>query len=222
MKLRIMLLGMALCLVNMLAAQVKVGVQAGANLSTFAGKGSFYADKGNSQVGYQLGVTADYELGKHWMLMSGLSWVRRDGDLKLGMPYYGDHSFMRFPQAETAVNYLQVPLKLGYQLRFHDRFSLIPSVGLYAAYGFGAGKCALDVQSDEGKTTAMDWKPLSGKSEYGLHALRRWDWGGVAALKGVVAQHYTLELSYNLGIMKAQTQYGLRNSTWQLSVGYRF
>ena len=25
--------------------------------------------------GFQLGVTVDYEIGKHWMLMSGLSWL---------------------------------------------------------------------------------------------------------------------------------------------------
>lgn len=222
MKLRAIWLGIVLCFFGTLAAQVKVGVQAGGNLSAFAGKGTFFADKGNGQAGYQLGVTVDYALKNHLMLMSGLSWVRRNGDLKLGVPYYGEHSFMRFPQTETAVNYLQVPLKLGYQFCLHNRFSLIPSVGLYAAYGLGAGKCALDVQPDEGEVTAIGWKPLSGKSEYGLHALRRWDWGSVAALKGIVAQHYTLEVAYTLGVMKTQTQYGLRNSTWQLSVGYRF
>lgn len=214
----------ALCSVGTLAAQVRLGVEAGVNLSTFAGGKYMPVERGNGQAGYQLGLTADYEFRSHLMLMSSMSFIRRNGDLQLGDNYPGGGSFMRFPKVETAVNYLQLPLMLGYHFRLGDSFSLMPSVGVYAAYGFDAGRCALDVRSGEadGEVSSVGWKPLSGSGEHGLDGLRRWDWGGMAAVKAVVGRHYTVNLSYSLGVMKAQTLYGLRNSTFQLSVGYRF
>ena len=38
------------------------------------------------------------------------------------------------------MNYLQIPVKLGYNFHINDKLSLIPNVGLYAAYGFNAGE----------------------------------------------------------------------------------
>ena len=208
--------------VGSLLAQVKVGVQAGANVSGFASSSSMPAEN-SSQMGYQLGVTADYEFNNHLVLTSGLSFIRRNGKLELGQNYYpSDGSFMRFPRVETAVNYLQSPLTVGYRFHCGDGFSLTPCVGLYAAYGLGAGSCALDVKAENGEISSEGWKPLQGNREHGLNGLRRWDWGGTAVLKAIIGRHYMAELSYSLGIMKAQTMYGLRNSTFQLSVGYRF
>lgn len=70
--------------------------------------------------------------------------------------------------------------------------------------------------------TSIGWKPLHGVQEHGLGAFRRWDWGGTAGVKAVIGQHYTLAFRYSVGVMEAQTHYGLRNSTYQFSVGYRF
>lgn len=204
-----------------LSAQVKVGVQAGANVSGFASSSSMPAES-SLRMGYQVGVTADYEFSNHLVLASGLSFINRNSKLELGQNYPSGDAFMRFPNVETSVNYLQVPLTIGYRFHFGEGFSLTPSVGLYAAYGLGAGSCALDVKADNGEVSFVGWKPLQGNREHGLDGLRRWDWGGTAALKAIIGRHYTAELSYSLGIMKAQTLYGLRNSTLQLSVGYRF
>ncbi len=208
------------CMATTTFAQVKVGVEAGANLSKFVGTSSFPSEKGNLKAGYQVGVTADYEFKNHLMLMSGLSFIQRRGDLKLGMNYAGETPVMTFPKVETKINYLQIPVALGYNFRVNDNFSLIPSVGVYVAYGFGAGKCDLNLRGNN--ANSVGWKPLHGAKEYGLDAFRHWDWGGTVGLKAVIGQHYTLAFHYSVGIMQAQTHYGLRNSTYQLSVGYRF
>ncbi|MEO4785785.1 outer membrane beta-barrel protein, partial [Bacteroides uniformis] len=49
-----------------------------------------------------------------------------------------------------------------------------------------------------------------------------WDVGATAGIKAVIGKHYTISFDYNIGLNKAQSTYGLRNSTFQLSVGYRF
>ncbi len=210
---------MASLFVTTLSAQVRVGVDAGANASKFVGKGSSPAVKGDWKLGYQIGVNASYEFQNHWMLLSGLSFIQRSGDLQLGVYDATGNVGMIHPKVATKINYLQVPLKVGYNIHISNRFSLIPNAGLYAAYGWGAGACDLKTGSGSVSTT---WKPLQGKPEYGLEPFRRWDWGGTAGVKAVVNQHYTIDLNYSLGILKAQTDYSLRNSTFQLSVGYLF
>ena len=55
-----------------------------------------------------------------------------------------------------------------------------------------------------------------------LQAFRRWDYGGIVGMKAVIADHYTISFDYRVGIKKIQAQNGLRNSTFQFSVGYRF
>lgn len=131
-----------------------------ANVSDFASSSSMPAEN-SSQMGYQLGVTADYEFNNHLVLTSGLSFIRRNGKLELGQNYYpSDGSFMRFPRVETAVNYLQSPLTVGYRFHCGDGFSLTPSVGLYAAYGLGAGSCALDVKAENGEISSEGWEAL--------------------------------------------------------------
>lgn len=209
-----------------LSAQVKIGIEAGANLSKFAGSGTHPSAKGDTKMkaGYQLGITADYEFKNHLMLMSGLSFIQRSGDLNQDLNYVSGTG-KAYLQAGTRINYLQVPLRLGYNFHISENFSLIPSVGIYAAYGLGAGSNDICIK---GKTDAKpsdypsSWKPLQGKSEYGLGAFRRWDWGGIAGVKAVIAKHYTVSVDYSLGVMKAQPVYGLRNSTLKMSVGYRF
>mgnify|MGYP002249724163 CR=1 FL=1 len=68
----------AMCVLP-LSAQVKVGVEGGMNLSHYLVSGSDgykrRTGRWNEARSFKLGVTVDYEIGKHWMLMSGLSLV---------------------------------------------------------------------------------------------------------------------------------------------------
>lgn len=212
-----------------LSAQVKVGVEGGVNLSHYlSGSTAYDAERvGGMKAGFQLGVTVDYELGKHWVLMSGLSWLQNRSVMKLQ-----DHMVFHFPQSEIKLNNLIVPLKIGYTIKAADKVHIVPSVGLYAAYGFNAGQCDLDIYShadpnDPSLTETVKWKPMDGyvvndKTAALLQAFRRWDYGATAGIKTVVNSHYTLGLTYQVGMRKVQRQNSLRNSTWQLSVGYRF
>lgn len=207
------------------AAQVKLGIEVGSNLSGYITGGSHSLPAGNKdmKVGFQAGLTADYEFRNRLMLMSGLYFVRKGGSLKLG-EHIGQKTFYHYPDVEVKMDYLQVPVKLGYNFRMNDKISLIPYVGVYAAYGLPFGHSDIEV-ADHGKVTSDTWKPLDGYnhgSGQGIAGFRRWEIGGLAGVKVVIGRHYAVSFDYNIGLNKAQRAYGLRNSTFQLSVGYRF
>ena len=105
----------AMCVLP-LSAQVKVGVEGGMNLSHYLVSGSdgYKAEQvGGMKPGFQLGVTVDYEIGKHWMLMSGLSWLQNRSTMKMM-----DHMVTYFPKTEIKMNNLILPLKMGYKFGF--------------------------------------------------------------------------------------------------------
>ena len=65
------------CLITLcslpVAAQVKLGIEAGANLSNYiTDSHSNLSDSKNMKVGFQAGLTVDYEFQNHLRLMSGL------------------------------------------------------------------------------------------------------------------------------------------------------
>lgn len=213
-----------------LSAQVKVGVEGGMNLSHYLSGSSKYGAEqiGGMKAGFQLGATVDYEIGKNWMLMSGLSWMQTRSTMKMT-----DHMVSYFPKTEIKMNNILLPLKMGYNVRLSDKFSLIPSIGVYASYGFSAGSCSLDVihqKGDQMSTESTTWKPFDGHSykvgdtnaNANLGAFRHLDYGAIAGIKAVVADHYTVGFNYTVGMKKVQKQNKLRNSTFQFSVGYRF
>lgn len=227
-KLACILAGLFLCVLP-ISAQLKLGVEAGVNLSHYLSKDGVYAANqvGGIKAGFQLGIATDYSLDKHWMLISGLQFLQNRSTMKLA-----DHSVFYFPKTDIKINNLMLPLKVGYDIRFSDKFSLLPSVGAYVSYGFSAGNCSLDVIRQEGDnitTEPATWKPMNGyfyqtgEHNYGeLQSFDHWDYGVVVGIKAVVARHYTIGFDYTVGIKKVQEQNSLRNSTFQFSVGYRF
>lgn len=218
------------------SAQVKFGVEAGMNSSqTVSGKS---AETNGRVSGYQVGATVDYQFCEHWVLMSGLSLLQKGGALNQDLFVNAGNSITqqlavpRFDRISLKMNYIELPLKIGYSFRVGDKLTLIPSVGVYGAYGFGAGSCALNVfrynqSANTGQFVSAEWKPFDGykdakDSNARLEKLNQWDLGGVVGIKAVISDHYTASFNYSHSILEVQKELGLRNSSFQLSVGYRF
>lgn len=217
------------------SAQVKFGVEAGMNASqTLSGA---YAETNGRVSGFQVGATVDYQFSKHWALMSGLSFVQKGGELNQNLFVSGGNgtSFLLaappFDRISLKMNYIELPLKIGYSFRVSDNLILIPSIGVYGAYGFNAKSCALNALHVKGNRNfeyaPTQWKPFDGYSDPAdsrsrLDKVSRWDLGGVVGVKAVISDHYTASFNYSQGIRKVQRELELRNSSFQLSVGYRF
>ena len=60
-------------------AQIRIGVDAGMNLTHFKSSDNYVQKIGGMGTGFQIGGTLDYEFKKHWMLMSGVSFKPKAG-----------------------------------------------------------------------------------------------------------------------------------------------
>lgn len=222
-----LILGGVFCCMQASAQQVKFGVEAGGNWSHYKNDNSKAEQVGSMGGGFQIGGTVDYEFKHHWMLMSGLTFMQTRSSMEL---YH--YSVPYFPDTEIKMNHLNIPIKVGYNIRISKNFSLIPYIGIYGSINFNAGKC--DVKEGHlGKTN--HWKPMDGHSyivptdpdfpyEYKatIDAFRRWNYGALGGMKAVIAGRYTVSLQYYESIKKVQKQCNLRNYGYQLSIGYQF
>ena len=77
------------------------GVEAGMNLTHFKGLHKLMSEKvGGMKPGGQVGVTVDYEFKRHWMLLSGLTFMNTKSNMKLGSTFGG----FPFPDTEIKLN----------------------------------------------------------------------------------------------------------------------
>ena len=221
-------------------SQVKIGVEAGMTASRVVSGEKITESVANS-AGAQVGLTIDYAFSKKWMLMSGLSFLQKGGEINRGLTTNAGYVdlFNAGPtvtHVSLKMNYLELPIKLGYKFRLGDKLDLIPSIGVYGSYGFNAGNCSLDVyHSNEvyGAYVPTQWKPFDGYYKVDdvnsnsahvtpLNKLSHWDFGGVVGVKAVISDRFTASFNYSRSIRAIQRQIDLRNSSFQLSVGYQF
>lgn len=206
-------------------AQIKLGVEAGVNLSHYIGTDSYIATPiGGMKTGFQIGVTADYEMKNRWVLMSGLYFLQNRSTMSVA-----DHMVFYFPKTDVRVNNLVLPVKMGYTIKINENLSLIPSIGPYVSYAFSAGECDMVIgypTNDSFNPKQVKWKPMSGYSyipDYpaSIDKHKRWEIGATAGLKAVIYKKFTLSFNYNIGLNPVFVN-ELQNSNFQLSIGYQF
>lgn len=225
----IFILGLSIFCIPLSAQQVKFGVETGINLSHYKNTNNAQ-QKGGMGVGFQVGGTVDYQFKHHWMLMSGLSFMQTKSNMELSCYDLTSH----FPDTEIKLNHLTIPIKIGYDIHVCKYFDLIPYIGVYGSYDFGAGNCDVTTRPNNVDAAKIDkWKPMDGYSytipmekpyEYTttIEPFRKWTYGGLGGVKAVIANHYTISFQYYEAIKKAQKQCKLRNYGYQISVGYQF
>ena len=102
--------------------------------------------------------------------MSGLSFLQKGGELNRELTVNAGRVDLyqagpAFNHISFKMNYLELPLKLGYKFQLGDKLDLIPSIGIYGSYGFNAGNCSLDVYhsyENYGAYVPAQWKPFDG------------------------------------------------------------
>lgn len=187
-----------------------LGVKAGLNISSAGGD---FSDA-NSRLGYNAGIIADYNFSESIFFRTGLDFTSKGAKHKTD-----------YQQRDYHLNYLQLPLSLGYRIAATENINLTVSAGAYLAYGVYARK----------KYTAHSWcgtPPVApdvewtskGFDDSGMRAFDSGLLGGI----GIEYKQYMLLIGYELGLYNTMSgKYdggdpSWKNRNWSFSLGYRF
>ena len=235
-KMLLLFSAFAFCGILSTHAQLKLGVEAGVNLTQFQCN-----EKGHASTpfgmgaGFQVAGTVDYEFRSHWVVASGLTFAWTQSDVELTCPSLGNATL--WPKVNVRLNHLMLPVKVGYDFHIGKHVNLMPSVGLYAAYNFTVGKSTLqrlDYDADDSPAgfTQHQYDPMDGYSysvpthnplyPAEISPFRRWEGGAMGGVKAIIKQHYTFSVDYYQSFSEVQSSNDLRSSGLMISVGCRF
>jgi hypothetical protein len=200
-------------------AQVaRYGINAGINLSEPVGN----IDTDGFKVGGKIGFRGEYDLKSATdglYLSSGLYWSQKGYKSN---PYYGYGGDVNSEATSSInLNYLELPVHIGYKLACCNHLSIFGEAGPYAGYALW-GKSTLKV---DGK------KVNSSSKVFGKNGFRHFD-AGVGVQIGVqFFEHYQLIAGYERGLTQLSKDFdsGLplakekyRNSSLDITFAYEF
>lgn len=207
---------------NSSAQKLTYGAHVGINFSGYHGGDAYRVYDEKAKTGYEVGGDIGYRLGSNFMLLSGLNFSQSGGRFSTMSPYISTagNQVTEFKEINTKVLSFEIPLKIGYDFKIGQNFSIIPNVGMFARYTVASIKS--DVVTADGK--ALKWKSTDDFNEDSHHidAFKKFDYGFVGGVDLLFAKHYLLSASYKHGLKKMQPQFGMKTWTADVSVGYRF
>lgn len=217
-------------------SRLTYGIKGGVNLSESTGTSST-----DNKVGYNAGVTLDYQLNSNWYLMTGLELTTKGaknygyytsyGNSGYGYGYgssygygygssYGtDFSYSVYDLKQNLM-YLQVPIHLGYKVDIGASTRLVFAAGPYVAYGI-AGKTKGDLR--QSNPTQEGYNYLYHTVDYKSfgNGNRRFDLG-LGASMGVEFGKFGVNIGYDWGLINVTENVDSKNRNAYLSVGYKF
>lgn len=121
-------------------AQLKLGIQAGYNVSQFVDQGSNQQYYHLSSINtFQLGLAAEQLLSKHFFLESGLIFIQKGGFKE--PTYFTNY---KGSTTTTKISYLQLPLNLAYKTELTKNIKLLAGSGIYIATGISGSEKGTD------------------------------------------------------------------------------
>lgn len=222
--------------INTLQAQLRVGIEAGATISSLkiAEDNAIY--KGGA------GLTVDYTFANKIVLQSGLQYLVKGADRIHGnAKKHGGIS----SQMEVQLGYLELPVLLGYRYNLSGSVSLIPQIGWYFAYGIhGKGEVSTihNFADKDGETITNKWDNPFEEKEWKnwddfttqVKAFDRFDQGMSFRLNMEIS-HFNIALAYDLGLKRIGEGFGnelqfrgeeadnkMRNRCALFLIGYKF
>jgi len=199
----------------------RFGVKAGMNMSNATIENKDADPK--FKIGYQIGLTVDYNFTQNWLIQSGLSFTTKGSkidDFYAGEMVGGDgrgttHTFNQ--------QYLQLPVYAAYRVNVSDNFNIVIGAGPYMAYGIG-GKAKYKLNDGTfGDGTNERKFSMFGSGKDNLEQLKKFDFGlglNVSAEFGKIV----VGVGYEHGLLNVAAYDGMkyRNRNAALTLGYKF
>lgn len=181
------------------------------------------------KLGMQIGVNFNYKVLGNMQVQTGIFVTKRG--LKQHIDRYevntaSEVAYRGDTILNTAADYLQVPLCVGYEVYLTKHFAVNFNAGLYLAYGF-KGKHREEGYVEtikDGKVTSIAVTlPFEETNTFDRKGWKRFDYGGIAKI-GFVYDIYTINLGYEYGLYNVSDdgRRELKNRNLFASLGFRF
>lgn len=208
------------------------GLHAGFNLSNAIEEVSYIVADKKSKPGFQVGVLANCHFSKSLYLQSGLSLTTKGTRHEGAEVWIGStNPPVTYYETTTRQTYLQVPLKVGYQLHLNAQSALFVYAGPYAAYGIGGKEIikSRTVSSSENIPHEKITTDTFGDRTTATNGFTRWDYGLIFGL-GTSYRKLSLAVAYEPGLANigenkdssASLDRTYKNRNLSLTVGYNF
>lgn len=173
------------------------------------------------KAGFAVGLVLDYTLSNNVLLETGLSYQKKGSKLyKLDKPIFG------MTELDATMNYLEMPLWIGYKIKNDSKWVITPKLGAFLAIGLD-GKGTLhggDFQTSAGWSNVFDDNIVSIENHnYSYRSFNRFDMG-IRLGVNIAYSKYYLTTSYDWGLLETHSTFGkkMENRTWLLALGYKF
>lgn len=196
----ITLVGLAIQTNGQTLKPISVGVKAGVTLATSS------IDQYEMAFGLASGIIVDYNFSKNLFVRSGLDFMMKGGKLDTYNEQTGTANssvLWNDRYSRIHLNYLQIPLMIGYRTSVTDQVNLFATGGVYGAYGvFGSGKYRLTTNIPGGKNESTSYDSFSDLE------LKKFDFGLVGSF-GVEYGPSFISIGYEYGLINAnKTRFG--------------
>lgn len=207
--------------------QFKAGVQVGGGYATVTSK----TDK-KGHISYLGGVMLEYAFRNKMVLHGELNYVNKGATLHQPEMQQWNGIINRY---EFHLNYLELPLSVGYAFDLANSWVVTPRVGIYGSYGIGGYGLLL---SDNLKTNDTPneirvdpFKVTQGKmpaqnAQYSFDAFQRPNIGLIVGCDADVSRHIRLSLTSRISALYPLGQYSdagkIHLHTIHLSFAYLF
>ncbi len=173
------------------AQNIQFGVKGGLNASSLSN-----IEDAVGKLGFNAGVTADYQLAESLYVLSGLEYTVKGSKF----------SDVEVSSGSFNLSYLQLPIHAGYKMSIADNTRLVLHAGPYLAYALSA-----KTKAGSEKTDIIDGM---NRFDAGLGGGAKVELGKISVGLGV---------DYGLTTVNKDTEGGKsRNMNASLSVGYKF
>lgn len=203
---------------------INLGVKAGLGISNLSG----ILEDNKTKIGYNAGLTIDFEVAPSFYLVSGLEFTTKPlegvkgnsiGDLENGW-------LVTASRIKTNASYLQIPAHMAYKLNLSEDTKISFHVGPYVAYGIGGETEALMAKivmypghNTEGQSTSVT---TSENKTFGSGGFKHLDLGFSGGVTFELMR-FNVNVDYDLGITKHEPiDLKVRNGKVYFSLGYKF
>jgi len=200
-------------------SQVRLGLQVSGTVASANVKSKYDInfEKGNTGLP---GVSAivQYDMGKHFSLRSGITYLQHGVDLKYAFDEFGSTT------SSTKLNYLQAPLQAIYSAKVGSS-RLYAGLGGYGGYGLsGTVKNTLWFHTDDGGYEITEELKAFEKLENDGGDLKRFDYGLIGLAGVELKKGLYFEAGYQQGLanISHDQENSYKNNGVQFTLGYFF